>query len=107
MFATELSDVQREINKIVHCQTIDFSGYKITAEGKSQSELWVNVIDAIGVPPDESKMAAISESVATIVMEALKNQAQYDVFYILFTNKNAEPNKKNWIIGGRFKLEEL
>jgi hypothetical protein len=83
-YAIAPDSLQAQINRIVSCQTIHLDGAEIITNGKSSSELEIDIVNGNSVPEDTSRMKALGHAIAADVKKALQESDEYDTYRVLF-----------------------
>ena len=109
IFSATAINVHQSVDSIIHFETINISGYRTDYGNKSQSEIFVKIVNGEGLPADENKRKTMSKTIAVTVKHALKNENQYDLYFIFFETKVVNDNATKRKVVGRetFRLDEL
>jgi|SRR5580658_9795510 hypothetical protein len=107
-YAIAPDSLQAQINRIVSCQTIHLDGAEIITNGKSSSELEIDIINGNGVPGDSSQMKTLGHAIAADVKKALQESDEYDTYRVLFVKVESVEGmvKRTWR-GNTFRSSEL
>jgi hypothetical protein len=107
-YAIAPDSLQAQINRIVACQTIRLEGVETITNGKSSSELEIDIINGNGVPEDTTRMKALGHDIAADVRKALQESDEYDTYRVLFVKLETVEGmvKRSWK-GNIFRSTEL
>jgi hypothetical protein len=107
-FTSSTDSLSRQIGQFVSCEHINLDGKEITANGKTSSELEIDIINGKNVPADTMRMRSLGKSIASVFRSGLQDVDEYDSYQVLFMT--VEPTsvgtKRKWI-GMIYKAEEL
>jgi hypothetical protein len=103
-----LNSLGRQIGQFVSCEHINLDGNEITANGKTSSELEIDIINGKNVPADTARMRSLGESIASVVRSGLQDVDEYDSYQVLFmtVESTSVGTKRKWT-GMTYKAEEL
>jgi hypothetical protein len=107
-YAIAPDSLQAQIDRIVSCQTIRLEGAEIVTNGKSTSELEIDIVNGNNVPEDTSRMKALGHAIAADVKKALQESDEYETYRVLFVKVDAGEGmvKRSWK-GNIFRSAEL
>jgi len=108
LFGVQSDTVTLGLNKMVSCENINMDGREITTNGKTASELEVDLMNGKNIPADNGRMKALARTIAVYLKSALQDPREYDSYKVLFVTKTITSGvtTRNWI-GVAFKREEL
>lgn len=108
VFSTTTVSLQMNLNKLVSFESVNLDGKEITANGKANSELEIDITNGHNIPTDENKMTALAKEIAVTIKDALQDKNQYQSYKVLFIIKkeNGGVTNRTWR-GKIFNLEEL
>ncbi|MGC4037281.1 MAG: hypothetical protein QM764_15080 [Chitinophagaceae bacterium] len=107
-FNKPTDSLQIELNKVVSCEGINLDGKEITRNGKTNSELEIDVTNGQNIPSDENQMSNLGRQVAIIIKASLQDKSEYDSYKVLFITKKESGGvtQRTWK-GKIFKAQEL
>jgi hypothetical protein len=106
--ATSADSLSRSIGQYVSCEHINLDGKEITSNGKTTSELEIDIINGKNVPTDTARMRSVGRSIASIVRSGLQDVNEYDHYKVLFVKVESSgiETKRTWT-GMSYKADEL
>jgi hypothetical protein len=107
-FSKSTDALQSELNKLVSCENINLDGKEITTNGKSSSELEIDITNGQNIPADENQMNDLGRQIAIIIKSSLQDKNEYDTYKVLFVVKKGDGDvtQRTWK-GKIFKSVEL
>ena len=86
-FTIRSDSIARDLKSIILTEEINVNGIESKTNGKSKSELTIELINPKLLPIDTSNLYETGEQVATLVKHLLKDPGQYDYFKVLFIQR--------------------
>ena len=108
IFGKNEDSLQKTLYAIVAFEGIELNGKEINSNGKINSGLEVDIINAQNITNNKDQVIALGKLIASTIKKALKDQNEYDDYTVLFVTKvtNDGVTQKSWE-GKMFKSEEL
>lgn len=108
VFSKSTDSLQAHLNKLVSCQGINLGGTEVTTNGKTTTELEIDLTNGQNIPTGENQMNALGKQIAAEIKEALQDKAEYQTYKVLFITKTEDGavTSRTWK-GKIFKSEEL
>ena len=107
-FSGTTDSLQVDLNKLVSCEHINLDGKEISSNGKTTSELEIDIINGQGIPSDENQMDDLGKQIVLVIKNALQDKNQYDTYTVLFVvrKESGGVTRRTWK-GKVFKSQEL
>lgn len=90
LFSIPTEQVQRDLNQLVSCENVNLDGMEVTTDGKTDSELEIDIINGKDIPADDDQMISLGKSIASDLKRSLKDQNQYNSYKVLFVKKQTD-----------------
>jgi hypothetical protein len=75
------------LNKLVTCQHINVKGEEITTNGKTQSEMEIDIINGKQIPDVGPALRSLGKTIASAIKMALTNKNDFDSYKVLFVKQ--------------------
>lgn len=108
IFSKSTNDLEVELKKLVSSEGINLDGKEITTNGKTSSELQIDIKNGQNIPIDKNQMNELGRQIAIVVKNALQDKNEYNTYKVLFVTIKEEgaSTQKDWK-GKIFESEEL
>jgi hypothetical protein len=107
-FTSSADSLSLPISQYVSCEHINLDGKEVTSNGKTTSEMEIDIINGKNVPTDTARMRSLGRSIASIVRSGLQDVDEYDQYKVLFMKVESTgiETKRTWT-GMSYRADEL
>ena len=107
-FKLSVDSIEGKIDSLVTCEHITLNGAEKITNGKSSSEMEIDIINGKNMPSDDDRLKTLGKLIVSRLRTELKNPNDYNTYKVLFvalqTKGNVTTrNYRGWI----YKSEEL
>lgn len=108
LFNIPTEQIQKNLNQLVSCQSINVDGKEVNTNGKIESELEIDIINGKDIPTNDDQMISMGKLIASDLKKSLRDQNQYNTYKVLFVKAQTDGGvtQRSWR-GKVFKSEEL
>ncbi len=108
VFRITTEQLQKDLKQLVSCEDVNLNGKEISTNGKTKSELEIDIINSRDIPVDDDQMIFLGKLIASDLKKSLKDQNQYDSYKVLFVKKQTDGGvtQRSWK-GKVFNADEL
>lgn len=85
-----LDSISKDINTIIFTPETNINGKQISSNGKTITEMTINLINSNDLPADASEQSLLGRYIATLLKNALKDRNEFTDYKVLFTRKAAD-----------------
>ena len=108
VFKSDVTQVDSLIMTLVKPEGIDLTGRETSTNGKSVTEMEIDIINGENIPGDGQQLRSLGNSIASVVKSNLKDQNEYNTYKVSFTKKEKEngitTSVSNYVV---YKSEEV
>ena len=98
VFKITTDQLQRDLNHLVSCENMDVDGREISTNGKTKSELEIDIVNGRDIPGNQNEMISLGKSIASDLKKSLKDQGEYGTYKVRFVTKETNDGitRTNW-----------
>jgi hypothetical protein len=89
-FKIDLKAIANNLVTLVDFKHVNFSGRESKSGKQVNSELEIDIINAVNIPADETKLQQLEKAIASQIKQELKDPQEYNTYKVLFVTQQTE-----------------